>query len=63
MWQPRSMAFSSIATVLALEALAGLSPRVAAQAANTVTVDWPLHNLDLAGSRFSPMDSINRSNV
>ena len=27
------------------------------------TVDWPLHNLDLAGSRFSSLDQINRSNV
>ena len=26
-------------------------------------VDWPLHNLDLAGGRYSPMDQINRSNV
>src|SRR3954469_13078919 len=25
--------------------------------------DWPLHNLDLAGSRFSPLDQINTSNV
>ena len=27
------------------------------------TVNWPLHNLDLAGSRFSPMTQINRANV
>jgi glucose dehydrogenase len=27
------------------------------------TVDWPLHNLDLAGSRFSTLEQINRSNV
>ena len=26
-------------------------------------VDWPLHNLDLAGSRFSEMDQIDTSNV
>jgi quinohemoprotein ethanol dehydrogenase len=25
--------------------------------------DWPLHNLDLAGSRFSPLDQITTSNV
>src|SRR5439155_24364436 len=25
--------------------------------------DWPLHNLDLAGSRFSTLDQINASNV
>ena len=27
------------------------------------SVDWPLHNLDLAGSRFSTLDQINISNV
>ena len=27
------------------------------------SVDWPLHNLDLAGSRFSTLDQINTSNV
>ena len=26
-------------------------------------VDWSLHNLDLYGGRYSPMDQINRSNV
>jgi len=26
-------------------------------------VDWPLHNLDLAGSRFSPLDQIDTRNV
>src|SRR5437667_12363688 len=27
------------------------------------TVNWTLHNLDLAGSRYSPMTEINRTNV
>ena len=27
------------------------------------TVNWPLHNLDLAGSRYSALDQINPSNV
>src|SRR3954452_13971593 len=27
------------------------------------TVNWPLHNLDLAGGRFSPMEQINTANV
>src|SRR5258705_11339870 len=27
------------------------------------SVNWPLHNLDLAGSRFSSLDRINTSNV
>src|SRR6266852_6922605 len=40
------------------------SLRLAAQAPRPMTtVNWPLHNLDLAGTRFSPMDQINRSNV
>ena len=35
-----------------------------AQQRRAVTsVNWPLHNLDLAGSRFSPLDQINTSNV
>ena len=25
--------------------------------------DWPLHNLDLQGSRYSPLDAIDTSNV
>src|SRR3954451_9324434 len=31
--------------------------------ATTQNVDWALHNLDLFGSRFSPLDQIKRSNV
>lgn len=39
-------------------------PQLAAQTRKVATqVDWALHNLDLAGTRFSPMDQINRSNV
>ena len=34
-----------------------------AQAQDTHDVDWPLHNLDLSGGRYSPMDQINRDNV
>ena len=34
-----------------------------AQAQDTQDVDWPLHNLDLYGGRYSPMDQINRDNV
>src|SRR5262249_882082 len=38
--------------------------RVDAQRANAVkNVDWAMHNLDLAGSRYSTMDQINPSNV
>ena len=44
-------------TMVMLAPLAAQAPRPAA------TVNWPLHNLDLAGTRFSTMDQINRSNV
>src|SRR5262245_59293763 len=38
--------------------------RVQAQRSGAATrVNWPLHNLDLAGSRYSTMDQINSSNV
>ena len=50
-------AFLAIAMVVAT---ASLAP---AQRQAVRSVDWPLHNLDLAGSRFSPMDQINTSNV
>ena len=33
------------------------------RAASGTTVNWPLHNLDPAGTRFVAMDQINRSNV
>jgi hypothetical protein len=40
------------------------SPRIAAQRAATATsANWVLHNLDLAGSRFSTLDGINKSNI
>src|SRR5262245_30729036 len=35
----------------------------AQRAGTTTNVNWALHNLDLAGSRFSPLDQINVSNV
>ena len=42
-----------------------LAPGVFAQRQQSVRSkgDWPLHNLDLAGTRFSPLDQINTSNV
>ena len=40
------------------------APLAFAQAQNRpATVNWALHNLDLAGTRYSPLDQINRSNV
>src|SRR5262245_12664172 len=54
----------SIAVAAALVAAATESRRLdAQQAAGRTSADWALHNLDLAGSRFSPLDQINTSNV
>ena len=39
------------------------SSAIQAQRPAPTAVNWPLHNLDLAGSRYSPMTQINRSNV
>jgi glucose dehydrogenase len=54
----RFVVFLSIVTVLVVQA----SSTPAQQNAVT-SVNWPLHNLDLAGSRYSAMDQITRSNV
>jgi alcohol dehydrogenase (cytochrome c) len=40
-----------------------LAPRIAAQGVVAKSMDWPLHNLDLFGSRYSTLNQINRSNV
>ena len=60
MKQTGTVAFLSVAILSALL----IAPRAHAQRPTAATsVDWPLHNLDLAGSRYSEMDQINRSNV
>jgi quinohemoprotein ethanol dehydrogenase len=61
---PRSMtAWIVLAASLAVTATTR-SPLLNAQRPTAATtVNWALHNLDLAGTRFSPLDQINRSNV
>jgi len=60
----RPIASCAIAAALVVMASAGVSPRVEAQRpAAVTTANWPLHNLDLAGSRYSTLDQINTSNV
>ena len=49
--------------LLSLGAVLATTSVVPAQRKAVTSVDWPLHNLDLAGSRFSAMDQINTSNV
>jgi quinohemoprotein ethanol dehydrogenase len=62
MTQKRSAAFSIAATVSAL--LTSPVPAQLQPGPNAVTsLDWPLHNRDLAGTRFAAIDQINRSNV
>ena len=53
----------TLAVALAGHAFGPRAPRLAAQTQSATTVNWALHNLDLAGSRFSPMTQINRANV
>jgi len=58
----------TITGVLAIAAATALATESAStveaqRSAAPTTVNWPLHNLDLAGSRYSPMTQINRSNV
>jgi alcohol dehydrogenase (cytochrome c) len=50
--------FAAFAVVLGLAALS-----LSAQPASNSSGNWALHNLDLAGSRFSPLDRITPSNV
>ncbi len=55
-----------VGAVVAAALLAGLvTARVdhVARAQGRRNIDWPLHNLDLAGTRYWPMDQINRANV
>src|SRR5215510_14012328 len=55
---------AAVGTVAAIPAASRWLPRLAAQTRTpATTVNWPLHNLDLAGSRYSTLDQINRSNV
>src|SRR5262245_28034203 len=55
---------AAVGTLAAIPAASRWLPRLAAQTrTQATTVNWPLHNLDLAGSRFSTLDQINRSNV
>ena len=48
-------------TVVAILAAQGSS--TLAQTSAGRSVNWALHNLDLAGTRFSTLDQINTSNV
>ena len=54
----------SVVGGLGLWAVAAVAPSVEAQRGGTgKSVDWPLHNLDLFGGRYSTLDQIAPSNV
>ncbi len=58
------MVVASVAALAVSWGSWGLVSRIAAQSRSALaTVNWPLHNLDLAGTRYSPMTQINRSNI
>src|SRR5215471_5450793 len=59
----RSLVAIGIAAACAGHFVFAWVPRLTAQAPTAAAVNWPLHNLDLAGSRFSPMTQIGRTNV
>jgi len=46
---------------IGIVAAAAFAAHLGAQ--NAQTVNWTLHNLDLAGTRYSPLTQINRTNV
>lgn len=57
-WHGAAIAAVCIAGALWVGAAQGLLAQ-----AKPRSVDWALHNLDLGGTRFSPLDQITRSNV
>ena len=57
-WHGAAIAAICIAGALWVGAAQGLLAQ-----AKPRSVDWALHNLDLAGTRFSPLDQITSSNV
>ena len=57
------IAFSIVAVAALVSAASESRHLDAQQSGSRTSVDWPLHNLDLAGSRFSSLDHINTSNV
>src|SRR5947208_5844739 len=61
--QAIAVALVALASVAAFSATSPWAPHIAARTRLATTVNWPLHNLDLAGTRYSPLDQINRSNV
>ena len=60
----RTWLFGAAAVVCAVSIFGHAEPISHAQTRQTpANVNWALHNLDLPGTRYSPMDQINRSNV
>jgi quinohemoprotein ethanol dehydrogenase len=51
------------ATLVVLSVVVALVATLTAQRSTAKNANWPLHNLDLAGTRFSTLDQITASNV
>jgi PQQ-dependent dehydrogenase (methanol/ethanol family) len=68
-WRPKEAFHRSIAVVIGVMSVAlialGVGTRARAQtfATGPANFDWRLHNLDLANSRYAPLDEINTTNV
>ena len=56
----RRNSFALVSLVTAMTVAAG-SPGQAQRSPAPTTVNWALHNLDLAGMRYSTLDQINTS--
>ena len=60
----RTRLFGLPARAVVIAVVLAFAPGILAQRQNAKNKgDWPLHNLDLAGTRFSALDQINTSNV
>src|ERR1044071_6617019 len=57
------MKHSRLLVLLAVITLSALVTSSAQQSRSGASANWPLHNLNLAGTRFSTLDQINASNV
>ena len=60
---PGGLVTTNRLTFLAVVGIIAVSVLTPSSAQQRRSADWPLHNLDLAGSRFSTLDQINTSNV
>jgi quinohemoprotein ethanol dehydrogenase len=63
MTRSRVVTLFGLTVVIAVVVSSSVSRGQTQRPGTAMSVNWTLHNLDLAGSRFSPLDQINTSNV